>query len=260
MLYFHVSSSVRGYRYNFILPGIRQKNIALKRAEEIMKFEVKTIPPGMKRGWKVEIDGDEKTVSHIKLTSQYGTLSYGLRSDGFDGWAWREIGGGGAFTLPFTFDSAGRLLVGLLPEERPNMGEEGTTLLCIVGGFVDPGETHNQAQDHEAGEEVGLDGLLSEEIPGLPLNGNRLFFVADPYRDEGGRAWAMQIPFAWLLSRDGYRYHMTELPVTLRARLGKAANVVFLPWIQAIQATADQIAVAAIGRLVAMLVERGNVL
>ncbi|MDO8499062.1 MAG: hypothetical protein Q7S66_00140 [bacterium] len=41
-------------------------------------FEMGYIPDDKSRGWTVRIDGAECRVGVIKITSQYGTLEYGL--------------------------------------------------------------------------------------------------------------------------------------------------------------------------------------
>ena len=128
-----------------------------------MKFEVGPIPPDVNTGWNVTIGKD----GTVKISSKFGTLYYGFRPEGYDGWVFAENNGGGAVTLPYTYDENGNLLIGLILENRANMGGE---VLCVIGGFVDPQETHYQAQVRESQEEAGVDTALARELEGLPFN------------------------------------------------------------------------------------------
>lgn len=214
-----------------------------------------SIPPDKKRGWEVTIDGIKMHPSIVRIESKFGELIYGLRPEGYDAWVFKEIGGGGAVTIPFVIDQKnGTLLVGLLPESRPNMGG---LQLCAVGGFIDPGESHKDAAVREAEEESGLD-IEAEKIEGVTFNSNRAFFVADPSCGEGMHTWGVRIPFEWLSfnNNDG-TWHIAQLPNGSAERLGKATKVVFMPWIRAVRESADGIALAAIARLVATLAESG---
>lgn len=224
-----------------------------------MKFEVTPIPLGKKRGWQVKIDGQPaEDVEKIEVVSErFGTLSYGLRPEGYDGWAFKENGGGGAVTLPYTKMKDGTLFVGLIAEDRPNMGGK---RLCIIGGFVNPGEKHEAAQVREAAHEADLNSVEAFELRGHPVNSNRAFFVADPADGEGVRAFAVEIPPEFVavvidhddpaLPRTSYRY---QIPDELKPKFGKIPNVVLLPVYEAIRRTADALALAAIARLIAHL-------
>lgn len=223
-----------------------------------MSFEMTPIPPEKARGWKFKIDGVEATASLIELESKFGKLIYGLRPEGYDSWVFYETGGGGSVTLPFSYNAkTGELLVGLLPEARLNMGPG--THLCVVGGFKEPNESHVQAQAREAGEEAGIGHLESMELEGLPLNSNRLLFVADASQGEGVRAWGIRIPFACLAPNDDGGYHLINIQHSSADRLGKAKNVVFFPWHIATKKTSDALAHAAILQLLAMQRENGHI-
>lgn len=215
-----------------------------------MSFEFKPIPDGQKRGWRVRINGDPRDDARlIEVESdRFGTLIYGLRPEGYDGWAFRENGGGGAVTLPFTRMPDGTLLVGLIEENRPNMGGKS---LCIIGGFVNLGEKHEAAQVREAAHEADLNASQAEELPGYPINSNRAFFVADSLNGEGVHAFAIEIPAEFTVECGGlFRY---EIPEEAKPKFGKIANVVLMPIDLAIQTTSDALALAAIARLAVRL-------
>lgn len=221
--------------------------------EDEMAFEMREIPEGKVRGWRTFVDGEERPVSTIQLVSKFGTLTYGLRPEGYDGWVFREEGGGGAVTLPFTRTPKGELLVGLLLEKRANMGDK--PVWCAIGGFVDPGETHKEAQAREAAEESGLDAVKAMILAGVPANSNRGFFVADASVDEGVHAYGMEIPFQWLdwldekEEDDGGSFRLKD--AALLAGHKKADEVRFFTWRVAIVRTPDALARSAIAQLLA---------
>lgn len=99
-----------------------------------MAFEMSQIPKDKVRGWSVLVDGEGVQAGKVEISSKFGTLTYGLRPEGYDGWAFREQGGGGAVTVPYAHTPEGELLIGLLLEKRANMGDE--PVWCAIGGFV----------------------------------------------------------------------------------------------------------------------------
>lgn len=213
-----------------------------------MSFEVQEIPAGHPRGWTVLVDGNETSVKKIELVhSKIGSFTYGLRPEGYDGPSVRLLGGGGSVTLPYARSPEGHLLVGLLLENRPNLG--GPTL-CAMGGFKDPNETHEQAQRREAGEESGLDTARAMPLEGLPTVADRLFWVADASKDEGVHAYGLEIPFGWLQS-DGENYRIAHATTTVGPK--KAENLRFYHWKTAVQRTPCSYARSAIAQLLAML-------
>jgi ADP-ribose pyrophosphatase YjhB (NUDIX family) len=211
-----------------------------------MSFKMVPIPKEKGRGWKVIIDGEERVVGQIELQSKFGTLTYGLRPEGYDGWVFREQGGGGVVTVPYSRTPDGELLVGLLMEKRANMGDG--YVWCVIGGFIDPGETHKQAQVRETAEEAGLNAVTAMELAGPHTNANRAFFVADADAGEGVHASALSLPFD-LLEADDSIFKLKDAAVLPGFK--KAADVRFFPWRVAVGITADALARAAIAQLVA---------
>lgn len=210
-----------------------------------MNFPVTRIPADQDPGWKIFLDGEERRVGLIELVSKYGRLSFGRRPEGYTAWAFAETGGGGPVTLPWTRTLAGEILVGLILEKRMNLGGD---RLCAIGGFQKPGETQAAGQAREASEEAGLDTTRAVELPGLPTVSNRLFFVADPEAGEGTHAYALEVPFGWLVEApDGYVLG----PGRQDPNFKKPEALRFLPWREAVRQTCDSLARSAIAQLVA---------
>lgn len=208
-----------------------------------MSFSMSGVPKEKAPGWEVKIDGEVRRVGLIEVTSKFGALTYGLRPEGYDSWVFRETGGGGAVTLPYTIAPDGSVFVGLLMEKRPNMGD--VPVWCVIGGFVNPNESHASAQQREGSEESGLDTAQAGQLPGLSSNPNRLFFVADA-ESEGVKAFGLNIPHTWL-EPDGERLKLKADAQILDPK--KAENVRFFPWKDAVRLTADALARSAIAQL-----------
>lgn len=212
-----------------------------------MDYKVGYILKSMRRGWTVIINGKErKGVSKIEIKSNFGTLTYGLQPEGFDGWCFQEQGGGGAVTIPYTTTPDGELLVGLLLERRVKMGDR--PVWCVIGGFIDPGETYKQAQRREAAEESGLDTAEAKEFAGPPSNSNRGFFVADADAGEGVHAYGSLISFNDL-EADGPNWKIKD--TALLKGFKKAEEVRFFRWREAVRISPDALARAAIAQLLA---------
>tara|TARA_Y100001970_G_C14151393_1_gene812895 strand:+ start:768 stop:1442 length:675 start_codon:yes stop_codon:yes gene_type:complete len=210
-------------------------------------YSVGDVQDQKKRKWTLFINGKEvdDSVGSVYLVSPFGTLQYGWR-EGYDGWAFREVGGGGAITVPYFITPEGELYVGLVKENRPNMGSD--PVWCAIGGFVDPGESHEQAQARETVEEVGIDSRQASELPGYPLNANRAFFIADPRKGEGVRVYGLHLPFSDLERVDN-KY---KIIAGRQLNHKSAANLGFFPWQEAVN-HADALACSGIARVVAKM-------
>lgn len=211
-------------------------------------FKMEKLPKGKTRGWVMRINGKEHPATHIEIRSDFGTLIYGQRRDGYDGWVFREQGGGGAVTVPYAYTPNGELLIGLLSEKRANMGNK--PVWCVIGGFINPRETHKQAHIREAAEEAGLNAMEAEELAGMATNPNRTFFVADAHAGEGVRAFGLRLSFEDLEEDDADRRERWKLKnAALLTSFLKANDVRFFHWRDAILISPDGLARAAIAQL-----------
>jgi 8-oxo-dGTP pyrophosphatase MutT (NUDIX family) len=208
-------------------------------------FEMKSAK-GNEGGWRVIVDGEEKPCGHLALVhDKYGKIEWGQRPEGFAGWVFHEPGGGGSVTIPFAKNPEGEIFLGLIRENRANMGGPNW---CVVGGYIDPGETHQTTAERETQEEAGLVSSPMA-LPGLPGCINRATWVADPSKDEGVHAYGIEIPWA-LLERaedEGHRMVAGTLNHT------KEAEMRFFPWKDAIQRSPNMLARGAIAQLLAEL-------
>jgi len=213
-----------------------------------MFFEIKVIPTEVPRGerWDIRYVRDEYgVINFLQLSSRYGSLVYGLRPEGYPSWVFAEQGGGGVIILPYVIPVSGEILVGLIKEKRANMGEE--PAWCGIGGFLNPNETHREAQVREFVEETGfLEAVQSEELPGLPINADRAFYVADPQKGEGVHAYCIRI-LDGELEANGDCFKLRDS--VLRPGFEKVNEVRFFPWRKAVQITADGLALAALAKL-----------
>lgn len=216
-------------------------------------FLVSPVPVGKQRGWTVEIDGVPSNAAHIRLSNpKVGVLEYGLRPEGFDGWAFAENGGGGSISIPFTRDEDDNVLIGVIIEDRKNMGGKQP---CAIGGFVDPGESHMDAALREQLEEADLIAEVSP-LKGLPGNSNRLLFVADPTADQGVHPFGVEIPFAALEKRDDGSYGFrSDIPPELRGKVMAkgGGDVRFMPWKRAIRQSPDVLFRAGVAQLLTQI-------
>jgi len=208
------------------------------------------IPNDKQHDWKLQVDGQEVEFNHIKIsTEKFGVgFEIGLRPEGFPGPAFYEKGG--AITIPYAFTDQDELLIGLLDKKRPNLS--GDSILEAVGGMVDPGESHDQAQARETEEEAGVT-MRAEPVDGF-VTWNRLYQFAHLENGEGAvKRYLLQVPFELLEKGSDGTYGFSEKAVT-DYKFNSA--VTFLPWAEACLRTPDAIAASGITSLLAMLRKR----
>jgi len=197
--------------------------------------------------WKIFIDGEEKPAGHLALVHEtYGKVEWGLRPKGYAGWVFHEPGGGGSVTIPYTKNPEGELMLALILENRPNMNGDHW---CVIGGYLTPGESHQQTAERETEEEAGLVFSKPAPLPGLPGNANRAIWVADPNKDEGVHAFAIEIPWTLIEKAENESYKMA--PGTLNDK--RESQMRFFPWKDAIQRSPDMLARGAIAQLLTVL-------
>ena len=192
-----------------------------------------------------------KDVVHFLLSSKnFGSVEYGLHPGGYATYWLREPGGGGPVVVPYSFTDQGRLLVGLIEENRPNMADH--PVWCVVGGFLDPGESHEEAAERELQEETGL---VADRLEFLgTFVDNRAFRVADVDEGEGIKAFALHFSFLALQEEENGVYRVDQekipnLPFNEKVK-GKLEKLAFYPWREAADVF-DGIALAAMYKLIA---------
>lgn len=135
------------------------------------------------RKFRVFLDDQEVFPGVAVIRTESDAWMVGTRPEGWQGLLYREIGGGGNVTIPWARGENGQVLVGMALENRPNLGK--APVWCAIGGFIDPGETRDQAQVREAAEESGLDTSGAKGLPGTGVVADRLYYVADVGKGEG---------------------------------------------------------------------------
>jgi len=204
------------------------------------EFKITRIPDDKKKGWSAEINGEKVEINRLKLTSKFGELEYGLKPEGYDGWIFKEQGGGGVITIPYT-EIRDEIYVGLKLENRPNMGGR---IFCAIGGFLDPKEIAEDAQKREAMEEANMDTKEAVILEGAPINPNRAFFVTKI--KEGIKVFSFKVPTTSI------EKPIDEGSFILKAKyLEKDSTIRFIRWQDAVMMTSDGIAKAGIAQLLA---------
>jgi ADP-ribose pyrophosphatase YjhB (NUDIX family) len=180
----------------------------------LREFELAEVSPDKQRtaGWSLDINGEkqESVASATLRQERMGIeVKYGLRPEGYDGIAIRELGGGGAVTIPYmVHPETGGIFVGLVKEYRPLLGGE---VWNVPRGFIDMGETHEEAAAREVVEEMGYEstsdaGKIVKLAEGL--NPNSTYF--DTSRDTDSGAPSGVSVFAMLLSHENLEKTVDE--------------------------------------------------
>lgn len=210
---------------------------------------VTPLGPEDNRTWTVRIDGKPVEAGLVEIVNErFGTLVFGKRPEGFDGWLFRQTNGGGVITIPYAFighqASVETLHVGLIEEYRPNMGG---LVLCAIGGFVEPTETTNEAQERELKEEAGVEFGQPQRVTSVGMNPNRAFFVGTA--DEGDMVYALPTPTRHLYQNERGQWRIREG----RLNAKREADIVFLHWRDVALEVSDALAKAATLSLIANL-------
>lgn len=181
------------------------------------------------------------------LSDNFGEVHYGLTQSGYDSWSYVEAHGG-VVTLPFILIDSSPF-VGVVEEFRHNLG--GWTLNC-PRGFIDEGETPEQAAVRELREETGFDASDCIALPGARANPNSAFFET-PEENQGVVFFAFPIPLDETVEEDGERW--LKRAGTGGAGAGeRTGRLRFLDWREAVRLR-DMFTIAAVGRLLAHLKE-----
>jgi hypothetical protein len=213
------------------------------------EFKIVPLDDPAKRSWIVKFDGKELTAQPnlVEIEDEMrGKITIGQWPQGFHGWAF-DPHTDGTVTIPWSRSPAGELYVGLIHEQRSNMGPE--KIWCPLGGSVERGESFRDAEKRESMEEGGLDTSGSVSLPGLPINADRAYYIQNPHKGEGLHVFGLEIPFMMLEPDD------SEI---LRPRAGtivstRESELRFMPWKKATALSADGVALAGIARLLSVL-------
>ncbi len=166
-------------------------------------FVMSPIPPEAeaqaKRGWEIAVNDKPVNVpvtdARFRQTKMGIEITYGQRPEGYDGVVIHELGGGGAVTIPYmVHPESGEVYVGVVEENRPLLGGN---VLNVPRGFLDVGETHEDAAQRELKEETGYDvkalGGRVVKLTKEGLNPNSTFYDTSGSPDEGVHIFAVRV-------------------------------------------------------------------
>lgn len=199
---------------------------------DILNATIVPAPVGSTWGWELYINGekmDMSKVQHIAVKSKFGTVNFGTEAaSGYNMFSYREVGLGGAVTIPFVFlndkgkiveknSQATDILVGVVWQNRPKQG--GEVQNCPRGFLASKKETHQEAADRELHQETGFKGNTFE-LPGRPVNCNSALVETD--QGGGVRFFAIQMSGENLVMVDG----KLEIPETQESMPEKTAEMI----------------------------------
>lgn len=236
----------------WVSPEWRQCVKSTCTEDGMSEFKMGTIGPEQKRGWKAMVDGQEIDPGQVSIVSRrFGVLCYGMTPMGYDGWSFKQAGGGGVVIVPFVM-LGDMLHIGVIDQERLLQGGK---VLNLPRGFIDPGEAAAKAASREASEELGVHERNLIDLGGDPTNPNSAFFDTSE-EATGDRFFGMKFTSSEIV--------MEEAAVRLRPdlvdpdkshRLAESiGRSLFMPWYQA-AGLSDMFTVAGVGRLLAYLAQ-----
>ena len=215
-----------------------------------------------RRNWKVYVNGKlVEHVSHVVVEHpKLGCLTYGESPLGYDGWSFRETGGGGSVILPFAIVDD-QLYIGVVKQRRPNQGGD---VWNVPRGFLEPGEDRASGASRELAEEFGLSADVSDifPLPGKPGNPNSAFFETWA-KGEGVTFYGIAVDPGLLMRADGALQLKPGVqdnsPAARQSRLAEQIRQArFIPWEDAAQ-LGDLFTNAGVARLLVALRKRNNI-
>jgi ADP-ribose pyrophosphatase YjhB (NUDIX family) len=202
------------------------------------------LPSDHPRTWRVTLNDQDITPQTNLIQFDHpllGTLTFGLRPDGHDGWTYHETGGGGAIMTPYCFIDH-ELFIGVI-EEKKNLQSLHAKIKTLPGGFKDPGESHHMAVRRETLEETGFDPQKHQlvQLGGSGGNPNNGFFETWD-KNEG--------VFFFSLELQPEELNLTTRPPTLH-------QLKFYPFAR-VAKVGDMFTLSALARLIPYLQDTGR--
>lgn len=215
-------------------------------------------PEGKQLGWQFSEFAGEATVSdkngnrvsgsivsingvrYAKLISRFGELIIGFNGI-YGQWAFKE--NGGAVMVPYTVSPEGELFVAGGYEVRL-LVNGGQRMFTPPGGFSLNQESPEDTAKRETLEETGVHiNNLIKVGEGTP---NRAFWIKESDGNWPQTFFACKVEWPALAEENGQRY----LPSTEDsiAELDKLSKLIFVPVLDAIDTTNDEIAIAAFSK------------
>jgi ADP-ribose pyrophosphatase YjhB (NUDIX family) len=230
------------------------------RRKKVFAMRLIVMPKGKNLGWSftrfvglATIDNNGKKIQgkiisvdevrYAKLTSKFGDLTIGYNGK-FGQWAFEETGG--SVIVFWSEDHENKLYVAGGFEKRLLINE-GEDLFTPPGGFGILGEAKEETAKRETWEETGIHVNSITEV-GIATH-NRAFWIKETDGQWPLTVFAVKVDWKNLIEKDGQKvFPNTEKSV---AGIDKLSKLIFLPVMEAISSTADDIAVVAYAKTLA---------